>query len=413
MKNQKLSRTIKFARSISVVLALTTALAIVAPAQTVEGIYGFYGYNFAYGGMIADSAGNLYGTTQLGGTGGCKANGCGSVFELSPAGSGWTLTTIYSFMGTTDGANPATGLAFDTKGNLYGTTPTTVFRLSPASGGGWTETTLHTFTGQSDGGTPAGPLVLDATGNLYGSTSYGGTLSGICGRSGCGVVYELSPNSDGSWQETVLHSFTGGTDGAYPVGGLTLADGDLYGAAYLGGNLTGCTGTGCGVVFELSPASSGWKETVLHSFNGAADGAGPQSGLAVNSAGNLFGTTSNLYTRPVAFKLSRSRGWKETILHSFTGSDDGSAPVGPLSLDAAGNVFGESTAPSWCNSFIISCGVVFKLSSSNGGWQVSALYKLGFVQPSGGLLLDAVGDIFGIDNGPTETGNSEVFEIIP
>jgi uncharacterized repeat protein (TIGR03803 family) len=156
-----------------------------------------------------------------------------------------------------------------------------VFRLSPSG----SETVLYSFTGGADGANPSAGLVRDAAGNLYGTTFLGGVESGSCGGS-CGVVFKLSPTGS----ETVLHSFTGGADGANPSAGLIQdAAGNLYGTTFLGGVESDSCGGSCGVVFKLSPTGS---ETVLHSFTGGADGAGPYAGLIQDAAGNLYGTTS-------------------------------------------------------------------------------------------------------------------------
>jgi uncharacterized repeat protein (TIGR03803 family) len=250
------------------------------------------------GDLVFDKAGNLYGTASAGGLG-CQY-ACGTVFELSPSMGSWTETTIYSFTGGNDGEYPAGGVIFDKAGNLYGTTQEggstgggTVFELTP-SGSGWTETTLSTFG--SDGYHPQGGLIFDSSGNLYGTTVFGGPGGG-------GVVYELTP-SNGSWVATVLygltgyegpmdslamdaggnlygtssltgfygkgqvfklapsnggwvfsdlHSFTGGGDGEFPIGNVVLdAGGNIYGTTFLGGLESDCTG-GCGVVFKITP----------------------------------------------------------------------------------------------------------------------------------------------------------------
>lgn len=390
----------------AIIIIIASAMSTPARGQTVTSIYGFPGYNFGAGGLVADAAGNLYGTTELGSTGNCiYGDQCGTVFELSPTTSGWNATIIYNFTGTNDGASPSTGLVFDGKGNLYGATPTTIYQLSPALGGHWTETTLYTFTGQSDGAFPTGPLAVDAAGNVYSTTQYGGSFADSC-SSGCGIAFKLSPNADGTWTETVLHTFSGGHDGAYPVGGLMLAGKNLYGATAEGGTLSQCNPVGCGVVFELASISQGWKEFVLHSFTGGRDGSDPFGTLAADSTGNLFGTA-----RSVAFELTKSSGaWHEKVLHYFK-ADDVGAPAGGVVLDAAGNIFGESDS-AYCNSFISACGVAYELSKSSSGWSVSAHYHFGN-NPSGDLLLDAAGHIFGISNGPSETGVSDAFEITP
>jgi uncharacterized repeat protein (TIGR03803 family) len=263
----------------------------------------------AWGRPVFDGGGNLYGTAVTGG-----ASGSGVVYELSPTLTGtWNETLIYNFTGGLDGGNPYSGLVFDGAGNLYGTTGAgghstvhvckinagcgVVFELSPNSSGGWSETVLHDFNGYD--GWHSGDLIFDQSGNLYSTTSNGGDFSG-CASFGCGVVYELSPNADSGWTETVLHVFQpgpqnyGGSGGSTPVGVALDAAGNLYGTTFYGANYSpGCSLglAGCGVVFKLSPKSTGgWKETVLHTFTGGADGANPQSGVTIDPAGKLFGT---------------------------------------------------------------------------------------------------------------------------
>ena len=195
-----------------------------------------------------------------------------------------------------DGHNPYAGLTFDGAGNLYGTTALggtggggTVFQLIPQLGGGWYERVLYAFQNNTqDGNSPYAGLVIDAAGNLYGTTQGGGS-GGSCQGNGCGTVYELSPKAGGSWVETVLHRFQeNGTDGNEPFAGLTFdTTGNLYGTTTLGGaNLVG-------IVFGLSPRSSGnWHERVLHTFQrGMTDGFEPYAGVILDSSGNLYGTT--------------------------------------------------------------------------------------------------------------------------
>ena len=412
MKSGNLSKCEKpqISRALSVavaLLAIYVGASTKAWAQNVATIYPLPGYNFSSGGLVADAAGNLFGGALDGSTNCIPGDLCGMVFELSPTASGWNPTIIYNFTGATDGGAPTTEIVFDTKGNLYGASPSTIFRLSPSSGGSWSETTLYTFTGKSDGAFPTGPLAVDAAGNVYGTTSWGGSFAGSCSPNGCGVAFELSPNADGTYTETVLHTFTGGIDGRGPVGGVTLLGESLYGATGQGGNLSKCSAAGCGVIFKLRPSATGWQETVLHSFSGGADGANPFGRLVADSNGNLFGIA-----RQLAFELTHASGrWQETVLHRFT-SDAVGLPVGGVVLGAAGNLFGESDSGS-CSSFISPCGVVYELSHTGNGWSVSASYQLGQSAPSGDLLLNRAGDIFGIENGPSETGVSGVFEIRP
>jgi uncharacterized repeat protein (TIGR03803 family) len=238
-------------------------------------------------GLIFDAAGNLYGTTTAGGPNN------GTVFELTPTtAGGWTEQVLYRFCSQancTDGQYPYGSLIFDAAGNLYGTTEFggtygagTVFKLTPAAGGGWTETVLYSFGRGTDGASPLVGLIFDVVGNLYGTTTFGGTY-------GAGTVFELTPTAGGGWTETVLHSFNpnNGTDGFNPYAGLIFdAAGNLYGTTYYGGSYGG------GTVFELTPAAGGgWTETVLRSFGNGTDGFWPYAGLIFDHAGNLYGTT--------------------------------------------------------------------------------------------------------------------------
>jgi uncharacterized repeat protein (TIGR03803 family) len=229
------------------------------------------------GGVVLDSVGNFYGTTSLGG-----AFGNGTVFEEKHSDRGWSEITLYSFTGGDDGTNPPAGVTLDGHGNLFGTTSMgganfdgVVYELSP-SGSGWTQTVLYTFQGLNDGQNPVGGVVLDGAGNLYGTTFDGGINGG-------GTVYELSPSANG-WTFTVLYSFTGGYGGPYNK--LAIAKGSIYG-------MTNADGTnGFGSVFKLTPANGGWKFTDLHDFAGGSDGAVAYGSVAVDSAGNVFGTTN-------------------------------------------------------------------------------------------------------------------------
>jgi uncharacterized repeat protein (TIGR03803 family) len=319
------------------------------------------------GTLVFDNAGNLYGTAVRGGS-----HGVGVVFELSPHSGAWKETVLYTFAGLADGAGPSAGVIFDTAGNLYGTTVGggdavgnggTVFTLTHTSGG-WKESVLHSFPflcghqSCSDGAFPEAGLMFDAKGNLYGTTFGGGGTDCTNNQGdliGCGTVFELTPSSNG-WTEKVLYSFTGGKDGGFPLATLVRdAALNLYGTSQNGGG--SCNGGFCGNVFRLTQSSSGqWEETVIHNFQGN-DGATPQSGLFMDGAGNLFGTTSS-GTRCCSAPPKRgpccgtvyeltpgAKGaWKETVLHNFTGGNDGLGPVGGVIVDAAGNLFGTTSS---------------------------------------------------------------------
>jgi uncharacterized repeat protein (TIGR03803 family) len=248
------------------------------------------------GPLVKDKVGNLYGATQLGGK-----RGLGTVFKLSPAGK---ETILHNFSGGSGGGALGAGVILDSTGNIYGTTFIGGdLNCNPGQGCGVVfkvdisghETVLHTFEG-SDGASPWSPLIPDSAGNLYGTTQAGGDL-GLCSVGlGCGVVFELSPNSDGTWSETVLYKFCSAsncTDGKFPSAGTLIQDaaGNLYGTTIEGGANTGCSGgNGCGVVFELNASG---KETVLHNFTGGTDGNYPLTGVTMDKAGNLYGTATS------------------------------------------------------------------------------------------------------------------------
>ncbi len=307
------------------------------------------------GGVIFDAAGNLYGTTQQGGSGQCDLHsphvtGCGTVFELSPQEDGsWTFTTLHNFNDDgADGIRPLAGLIFDKAGNLYGTTYEggaacftvgcgTIFELSPATGGSWTEKILHSFSGR-DGVAPYDSLIFDAVGNLYGTTLAGGAFK-------AGTVFELIPKGTTGWTESVLYDFNSGSGepqgAASPYASLVFdAAGNLYGTTFEGGS------NHTGAVFELTHNSDGsWTETVLHYFTTRSDGQFPAAGLIFGTNGDLYGTTEGggSANGGVVFALRRnaSGGWTEAILHSF-GADgpDAGSPSGSLILDSSGNLYG-------------------------------------------------------------------------
>jgi hypothetical protein len=213
-------------------------------------------------------------------------------FKLTPNSDGsWTESLLYSFSGT-DGQFPSSRMTFDPAGNLYGTTQGgpgpnagygTVFKLTPTSDGSfWTESVLHVFTGFSDGEIPAAGLILDAAGNLYGTTEDGGIQNCIGGYGGCGLVFKLTPKSDGSWKKTVLHMFAGRPVGDPAADLIFDAAGNIYGTAW---------GKGNGAVFKMTPSPNGWAYSILQAFDGKP-GSQPRAPLVLDNAGNLYGTTS-------------------------------------------------------------------------------------------------------------------------
>jgi uncharacterized repeat protein (TIGR03803 family) len=376
--------------------------------------------------LARDAAGNFYGTTVSGGTGALCTNGCGTVFELSPvAGGRWKETVLYSFTGGSDGKNPWGGVILDSKGDLYGTTVAggsggsctgdgcgVVFLLSK-SGNGWVETVMYNFTGGKDGFGPGGALAFDSVGNLYGTTPDGGKPNGCAGQ-GCGVVYQISPVRGGGWKQTVLHTFTGGADGAVGSLGPLLVDkaGNVFGVAELGGEVS-CQ---CGVVFKLTPVSGKWRFKTLDAFKGTPNAGFPYGGVIADSKGNLYGTTyyGGATGAGSVFKLTKSAGkFTESVLYSFTGGADGSWPTTTLMFDAMSNLYGTTSAGGDSNGD----GVVFKLSKAGGQWKERIVHKFGKGSdgriPGYGLMSDQSGHLFGTTAIGGGSGQGVVFEITP
>jgi len=368
--------------------------------------------------LIADTAGNLYGTTT---SGGCCLGRSGTVFKLAPNADGsWTHSLLYSFTGQGDGDAVMSGVTLDAVGNLYGTTVWggdyrggTVYKLVPNSDGTWTEIVLHSFSGD-DGWQVVGGLVFDTNGNLYGTTTQGGAY-------GYGIVFKLSPNSDGSWTESVLHSFMGGTDGGYPDHGKLIFDatGNLYGVT--AGWQTGASN---GTVFELTPNSDGtWTHLVLHSFGGGKDGVVAQGTLTIDQAGSLYGTTlqGGASGFGTVFQLTRGSDgkWTKSVIHQFHGGTDGSAPWAGVVFDAAGNLYGTTDAGgvgSCSEGSGTGCGTVFKLSPNGKGGLTKQTHRfLGTLagNPLGEVLFDSAGNLYGTTSNQGTKGHGVVFEITP
>jgi len=370
-------------------------------------LHAFTWANGPEGVLARDADGNLYGTTVT------SKVGEGTVWKLTPHSDGtWTTAILHVFSDRTGGELPWGGVILDRVGNLYGTTEGgggssgsgVVFKLSYTSSG-WHETVLHRFNG-NDGAAPIGPLTLDTAGNLYGTTSEGG--SGACG---CGVAFRLAPNSDGTWRETVLHTFIGGADGGNIVAGLTLdAVGNLYGATNDGG--AGCFSFGCGLIFKLSLDVTGkWTYSVLHRFTGP-DGENPVAGLTFDAAGNLYGTAfgGSSFGNGVVFKLApNSDGtWSETVLHSFHGRPDGAYPFVGVTFDPHGDLYGTT------NIGGTGGGIVYKLTPTSTGWAECLVHSFesnGF-SPLTPILIDPRGHLYGTTNAG-RNGNGFVFEITP
>jgi uncharacterized repeat protein (TIGR03803 family) len=328
-------------------------------------------------------------------------------FSLAVRAQAQTESTLYSFTGATTGNNPIAGLIADAAGNLYGVAEGggnisdcggagcgVAFELSPDGTGGWTQTVLHTFTGGNDGAFPNSTLLLDAAGNLYGTTFQKGSGNG-------GVVFELSPRSSG-WSETVLYAFSASTgDGTDPNFIVRDAAGNIYGTTALGGP------SNSGTVFKLSLGSSGWVETVLYTFAGGTDGFSP-TGIVLDPSGNIYGTIlsgGNLSDCAKlgcgqVFKLTFAFGtWRKTVVYNFAGGgSDGSTPQG-LVMDAAGRLYGATFGggSTTCGG-LSGCGTVFRLIKGASGWRESLIYKFTGTNgknPEANLLLDSAGNLYG------------------
>jgi uncharacterized repeat protein (TIGR03803 family) len=292
------------------------------------------------GGLLADSDGNLYGTTFLGG-----ADGDGTVFKLDKPPKHthvWVKKTLYSFTGP-DGAQPFAGLAVDSKGNFYGVTTSggqfnqgAVFELAAKT---LTESVLYSFQGP-EGCTPYGGLVIDNAGNLYGTASTSTTAPYA------GSVFKLSPPAAGqtSWTFTQLHAFAGGADGGSPEGAMVgSSGGDIFGATF------GGTGMGNGTVFALTPSSgspTGYTYQVIFTFSGA-QGSNPFGDLAMDKAGRLWGpllNSNDVNSSGGLFVISPPTGgagtWVQYASYLFNGTTGGYSPYAGMALDSAGNGYG-------------------------------------------------------------------------
>jgi hypothetical protein len=406
-------------------LLLTVADSALAQPALERVIHRFTGGSdgaFLSAGLAADENGNLFGVFPGGPY--CATESCGNVFELVPPATEegeWTKIVIHTFKGgENDGAEPHGGLIFDKAGNLYGTTLLggsssygcgTAFQLSPPSspGAAWHERILFSFPCEVSVGGPLSSLIFDSRGNLYGVSPWGGPNQCLIPQNaGCGVVFELSPPTthSGEWSETILHEFAyDNGDAFYPLGGL-VADrtGALYGTTVLGGSHRH------GSIYRLVRDHGVWSESIIYDFPGTQVG-GPTSGLIVDGSGNLYGTAENLkhfknstlcpstVECGEVFELSPplvvGGSWTKKILHTFTGGRDGATPQGNLLIDKAGNLYGAAMLGGLKNSNTNNNGTIFKLSpptEAGGDWTETTLHEFGGgtyndgTWPLGGLI---------------------------
>ncbi len=406
-------------------LAMLCALIMIAtqPAQsqTFTVLYNFAGGasgEYPSTGLTLDRGGNLYGTTSgefyatagSGGLGNQTVSNYGTVFKLTHHGSGWVLSPLYTFLGT-NGITPSSPLIFGPDGALYGTTEYggqndggTVYVLRPQGTFcksvlcPWNETVLYNFTGSTDSLAPQGNLAFDSSGNLYGTTA--GEPPEFQGN-----VWELV-HSGGTWIFNVLHEFSGEQgdgDGSSPLGGVIFNGENLYGTTVSGGSPYNA-----GAVFQLTPSGSGWTEQTLYSFGGAQGGAYPYAGLVADQLGNMYGAT---HLGSYAFELTPSgSGWNFAFIYELSSGNYG--PASSLTVDVQGNVYG--TIPTAGQNQM---GTVFKLSQSNGVWTYTDLHDFTGESdgdgPTGSVILDANGNIYGTAYGGGANGFGTVWEITP
>jgi uncharacterized repeat protein (TIGR03803 family) len=379
--------------ALACVFAAAAAVVSAANAGTMKTLYAFRGFPAGDGANphaapIMDGKGDLYGTASAGGSG-----GCGLAYKLHKTRSGtWKETILYNFTCRDDGNGPLGGLVLDNKRNLYGGTELggtgqcfffggrvgcgVVYELTPAKRGPWTETVLYSFPAPSAGaefGGPLASLTLDVKGNLYGTT----VLDDACNGANYGSVFRLK-RVNGTWKERDIHDFCG-NDGSSPGYGALVPDaaGNLYGTT-----MTGGSDTDQGVVFELSQLDRDkWQFTTLHEFTQAAGGQ-LEGSIAFDNSGNLYGAefAGGIGSHGTIYELSPARdgAWNESDLYSFVGGcADGQGPWQNPVFDGSGNLFGTTQAGGEA-AFCDNCGVIYQLAPQGGGhWSESVAYSFG------------------------------------
>ena len=395
--------TLLFVFALSLSTAAATTTNVIFSCEEDEGEY-------ADTDLETDNAGNIYGTTVLGGD-----FGGGTVFQLSPTSNGWVHTVLYSFTGGADGGEPYKGVTLDHNGNLYGTAVTggsgnceggcgVVYKLSN-TGGTWTQTVIHAFTGGDDGSGPGARVTVDAAGNIYGMTPTGG-------RYGLGTIYKIHQAPPETWTLKVLHAFTGGADGATgSAGRMILRNGRLYGAATAGGSF------GSGVVFALNAGGFGERDLkTLYAFRGQPDGSFPYGALLFDRSGNIYGTTYYGGANGIGavYKLTPQPvgEWAEEVIYSFQQGTDGNSPISNLVFDVAGNLYGTTSEGG------LGSGTIFKLSPVGGGnWTETVVHAFAG-PPDGafsynGMVVDRFGNFYGATVHGGENGDGCVYKFTP
>ena len=354
---------------------------------------------FPNGPLTLDSAGNLYGTSLYGGsTTACGGYGCGTVFQLALKSGHWGESVLYNFADFTSYAGAYGPLVLDSSGNIYGIGTFAYYNDGEYYGGelfqvldnagAYTGSALHNFVGGNDDGAQPNPgLVRDSAGNLYGSTQVGGDLNNN------GVVFQFSHDGDGNWTETLIYEFGQGKSSC-PVGAMAIDKaGNLYGTTACGGAY------GVGSVYRLSLAEGVWTIESLYDFTPDVMCYSPEpGGLAMDAAGNLYVSTQydGSYGVGMIFKLTPTVGyWKFSLIHSFTGSTDGGYPTGGLVIDSSGSIYGTTYTGG-----LFQYGTVYKFAhGAKGGWTETVLHNFAGTSDgynAQGVILDSSDNVYGV-----------------
>ena len=337
--------------------------------------------------------------------------------SLVPAMQAQSYSVLYSFSGQSDGSTPLAGITLDAAGNFYGTAMAggqyglgDVYRMV-RSGSSWNFSVLYSFKGETmltlDGAQPYSRVTIGPDGALYGTTHLGGNGQGCRELHGCGTVYKLQQSVNGAWNDKMIFQF-GYHDGYGPLYGDVVFDqaGNLYGSTPYGGvNLIG-------TVYRLIPDNGAWSENVIHSFAGP-DGSTPLSGPTIDSAGNLYGTTSTGGTNGFGtiYRLQPSgSSWTDGVLHSFQGRSDGITASSAIVIDQAGNLYGATEAAGSAGG-----GTAFELTPLSGdGWNFSTLFGFPGAAPGGSyrtLMMDAMGNLYGTSAAGGANQRGSVFKL--
>jgi uncharacterized repeat protein (TIGR03803 family) len=330
-----------------------------------------------------------------------------ATLALGQPASASQFQVIHDFTGAADGAAPGYTLLRDGKKALIGAANQggagygTVFRIKRKSGS-WTVKPLYKFT--ANDGQPGWGVITGQNGSLFVNASYVSVQGGPCG-SALELDPAATPTNGAKLVSTLLHTYTKSEDGC-PTGNLLRGKGStLYGVTQNGGAYS------WGSVFQLKPSRSGWKETILHSFQGQADGGAPYSELIGDGAGNLYGTASaSDINAGTVFELSPSQnGWAFKVLYTFTGGNDGGQPVAALIFDDAGNLYGATASFGTKGG-----GTIFQMTPSGDIWNFHVLHSLaGTDGPVASLALDKMGTLYGTNFMDGANGYGSVFSLTP